>query len=199
MPASGRVDGTGEADRARPRTYTFAALPKEAIEGMSGKAVLQAAIDGELQAPISEHTSFWLVEVGDGFAAFEGETGAHLLNPAGTVHGGWALMLIDSACGWRGSHPAALEARLRQASIRPILTGTSNSPGGCRRGGEDRATQARYRSCTSDSLSRPSGSNRCCRLDKTAQRVVAPPVIPSMIRQPHRALHRQPPLRQAYA
>jgi uncharacterized protein (TIGR00369 family) len=41
--------------------------------------------------------SFWLVEIGDGFAAFEGEPGPHLLNPMGTVHGGWTLTLIDSA------------------------------------------------------------------------------------------------------
>jgi len=81
------------------RNYVFATLPKEAIPAMSGKAVLQAIIDGQLpQAPISEHASFWLMEVGDGVAVFEGETGSHLLNPAGTVHGGWALTLIDSAC-----------------------------------------------------------------------------------------------------
>jgi uncharacterized protein (TIGR00369 family) len=43
--------------------------------------------------------SFRLVEAGDGFAAFEGEPGAHLLNPMGGVHGGWALTLIDSATG----------------------------------------------------------------------------------------------------
>jgi acyl-coenzyme A thioesterase PaaI-like protein len=28
-----------------------------------------------------------------------GETGPHLLNPMGGVHGGWALTLIDSASG----------------------------------------------------------------------------------------------------
>jgi uncharacterized protein (TIGR00369 family) len=81
------------------RNYVFATLPRQEIQAMSGKAVLQAIIDGRLpQAPISEHLSFWLVEVGDGFAVFEGETGSHLLNPAGTVHGGWVLTLIDSAC-----------------------------------------------------------------------------------------------------
>jgi uncharacterized protein (TIGR00369 family) len=100
MPTSGRLTEQRRQAVSCERTYTFATLPKEAIQRMSGKAVLQAIIDGELpQAPISEYTSFWLVEVGDGFAAFEGETGSHLLNPAGTIHGGWALTLIDSACG----------------------------------------------------------------------------------------------------
>jgi len=70
------------------------------IADMSGKAVLQAIIDGSLpQPPISQVLGFWLAEVGDGFAAFEGEPTSHLLNPLGTVHGGWALTLIDSATG----------------------------------------------------------------------------------------------------
>lgn len=76
---------------------------------MSGRELLQAIIDGRLpQAPISETMSFWIVEVGDGFAAFEGEPGAHLLNPMGTVHGGWALTLIDSvaACAGHSLLPA---------------------------------------------------------------------------------------------
>jgi uncharacterized protein (TIGR00369 family) len=73
------------------------------IAGMTGKQILQAIIDGELpQPPIAQTLSFWLTEVGDGFAAFEGEPGAHLLNPMGGVHGGWALTLIDSAVGCAG-------------------------------------------------------------------------------------------------
>lgn len=78
------------------------ATPKE-VAGMSGKEFLQAIIGGQLpQAPISETMSFWIVEIGDGFAAFEGEPGGHLLNPMGTVHGGWALTLIDSVAGCAG-------------------------------------------------------------------------------------------------
>ncbi|MGA6986901.1 MAG: PaaI family thioesterase [Terriglobales bacterium] len=73
------------------------ANPQE-VAGMSGKEMLQAVIDGRLPQPtIAKTLSFWLVEIGDGFAAFEGEPGPHLLNPMGTVHGGWALTLIDSA------------------------------------------------------------------------------------------------------
>src|SRR5215831_20886828 len=76
--------------------------PEEMVR-MSGKEILQAIIDGRLpQPPISETLSFWLVEIGDGVAAFEGEPGAHLLNPMGTVHGGWAMTLIDSATGCAG-------------------------------------------------------------------------------------------------
>jgi uncharacterized protein (TIGR00369 family) len=73
------------------------------IAGKTGRQILQAIIDGELPPPpIAQTLSFRLVEVGDGFAAFEGEPGAHLLNPMGGVHGGWALTLIDSAAGCAG-------------------------------------------------------------------------------------------------
>lgn len=43
--------------------------------------------------------SFSLIEVAEGFAAFEGKPGSHLLTPLGTVHGGWALTLIDTITG----------------------------------------------------------------------------------------------------
>jgi uncharacterized protein (TIGR00369 family) len=72
----------------------------EQVAGKTGREILQAIIDGELpQPPIAETMSFWITEVGDGFAAFAGEPGQHLLNPMGGVHGGWALTLIDSAGG----------------------------------------------------------------------------------------------------
>ncbi len=75
------------------------ATPAE-IAGKTGREILQAIVEGALpQPPICRTMSFRIVEVGDGFAAFEGEPGPHLLNPMGGVHGGWALTLIDSACG----------------------------------------------------------------------------------------------------
>ena len=76
-------------------------VPAEAdVAGLTGRQFLEAIIAGRLPAPpIARTMSFWLREVGDGFAAFEGEPGEHLLNPLGGVHGGWALTLIDSAGG----------------------------------------------------------------------------------------------------
>ncbi|MBN8553671.1 MAG: PaaI family thioesterase [Caulobacterales bacterium] len=67
---------------------------------MTGLELMQAYQRGELKpASISGPMRFDLVEVGHGFCAFEGEPDASLLNPLGTVHGGWALTLIDSAAG----------------------------------------------------------------------------------------------------
>jgi uncharacterized protein (TIGR00369 family) len=78
------------------------ASPEE-LTGRTGREILQAMIDGEMpQPPIGETLSFWLTEIGDGSAVFEGEPGRHLLNPMGSVRGGWALTLIDSAAGCAG-------------------------------------------------------------------------------------------------
>ena len=72
----------------------------EAPAAMTGRELIQAMIDGKIPPPsIAETLSFRLVEIGDGHAVFEGETGPHLLNPLGSVHGGWVLTLIDSATG----------------------------------------------------------------------------------------------------
>ena len=81
-----------------PRSYGVAT--PDQIAGMSGREVLEAMIVGRLPAaPIARLMGFDLVDVGDGIAIFQGEPNADLLNPLGTVHGGWALTLIDSAGG----------------------------------------------------------------------------------------------------
>lgn len=82
-----------------PNTRYGVATPDE-ISGLTGLEMLQALIAGKLPAPSMAGTlGFRLVEVSPGFALFEGETGPHLLNPLGTVHGGLALTLVDSAAG----------------------------------------------------------------------------------------------------
>jgi uncharacterized protein (TIGR00369 family) len=70
------------------------------IKHLSGLEMLRAMIAGALPAvPIAEPLGFRLVEIDKGRAVFEGVPGPHLLNPLGSVHGGYALTLIDSACG----------------------------------------------------------------------------------------------------
>lgn len=67
---------------------------------LGGRELLQAMIEGRIPAPPMARTlGFRLVAIGDGTALFEGEPGPHLLNPLGSVHGGRALTLIDSAAG----------------------------------------------------------------------------------------------------
>lgn len=74
----------------------FAEAPKH----LSGLEILRGIIDRTLPAPgIGKSLNFWLAEADEGRVVFEGEPGMESTNPMGAVHGGWALTLIDSACG----------------------------------------------------------------------------------------------------
>ncbi|WP_329186619.1 PaaI family thioesterase [Actinacidiphila glaucinigra] len=90
------------ATATRSRTHTGEPRPEpipEVLE-MTGREVLQGAIDGRFpEASIMSTLGFRLVEVGDGRAVFEGDPGDHLLNPMGTVHGGLLATLLGSALG----------------------------------------------------------------------------------------------------
>ncbi len=78
----------------------FGLAEAEDLKALSGLEFLRAIMNGDLPAPrMSETLGFRLVEVGDGVAIFEGVPSPALLNPLGAVHGGFALTLIDSACG----------------------------------------------------------------------------------------------------
>jgi uncharacterized protein (TIGR00369 family) len=80
------------------RTYGLATAEQYAER--SGIDLLRAMIAGELPAPpIGKAMGMLLVEVEPGRAVFEGRPGPHLFNPLGGIHGGFALTLIDSACG----------------------------------------------------------------------------------------------------
>ena len=75
-------------------------VPAEALARLSGLELLRGLVSGTLPAPTMGRTlGFRLVAVEPGFAAFEGTPSAAVLNPLGSVHGGWALALIDSAAG----------------------------------------------------------------------------------------------------
>jgi uncharacterized protein (TIGR00369 family) len=72
----------------------------EEIAGRSGLEMLRALISGELPSPTMGRTmGFALIAVEPGYALFEATPSGDLLNPLGSVHGGWALALIDSAAG----------------------------------------------------------------------------------------------------
>src|ERR1700760_916783 len=66
---------------------------------MNGIEQIRAFILSANPAGIAVSLAFQLIEVEDGFAAFEGVPGLHAYNPLGTVHGGFAATLLDSACG----------------------------------------------------------------------------------------------------
>ncbi|MEC5384309.1 PaaI family thioesterase [Uliginosibacterium sp. H3] len=66
---------------------------------LSGLQQLQALIAKGRRPPIADTLDFNLVEVEEGRAVFEATPGRHAYNPLGSVHGGYAATLLDSACG----------------------------------------------------------------------------------------------------
>jgi uncharacterized protein (TIGR00369 family) len=71
--------------------------------GLTGLQAIRGILEGKFPQPsISTTLGFWLAEVDEGRVVFEGEPSDRILNPMGAVHGGWALTLIDSACGAAG-------------------------------------------------------------------------------------------------
>ena len=66
---------------------------------LSGIEQLRAMIATGRQPPIGETLGFSLVAVEEGRAVFEGNPDGRVYNPIGSVHGGYAATLLDSACG----------------------------------------------------------------------------------------------------
>jgi uncharacterized protein (TIGR00369 family) len=67
--------------------------------GPSGLEFLEGMLTGERAAPIGKTLGFTLVEAEAGRVVFKGAPGPEVYNPIGTVHGGYAATLLDSACG----------------------------------------------------------------------------------------------------
>jgi uncharacterized protein (TIGR00369 family) len=74
-------------------------LAQEIAPGLAGLEQLQAMIAAGGRPPIGETLDFTLIEAGEGWAAFAGTASIKAYNPLGTVHGGYAATLLDSACG----------------------------------------------------------------------------------------------------
>lgn len=81
----------------------------------TGIQQLQAMIAAGKAAPIGDTLKFRLVEIAEGHAVFEAEPGLHAYNPIGSVHGGFAATMLDSACG------CAVHSRLGADKIHTTL------------------------------------------------------------------------------
>jgi uncharacterized protein (TIGR00369 family) len=77
-------------------------LVAELPPGLTGLQQLQRMIELGGVAPIGETLEFRLVEAEEGRVVFTGTPGLHAYNPLGTIHGGYAATLLDSACGCAG-------------------------------------------------------------------------------------------------
>src|ERR1700760_354318 len=72
---------------------------EESAGTLSGLDQLRALMASGGRPPIAETLGFDLVEAEKGTAVFAGVPGANALNPIGSIHGGYAATLLDSACG----------------------------------------------------------------------------------------------------
>lgn len=86
--------------RSKTITWEDPMTGSKAAMTMRGLDYLRAMMRGEIPgAPIAQTMDFALVEVEEGRAAFAGTPGENLYNPIGSVHGGFAATLLDSALG----------------------------------------------------------------------------------------------------
>lgn len=77
----------------------MAGLADEVAPGLDGLSQLKALMDSGRKPGILKSLDFDFVEVEAGHAVFAGLPSEKAYNPIGTVHGGYAATLLDSACG----------------------------------------------------------------------------------------------------
>jgi|TARA_R100001143_G_scaffold25134_1_gene25394 uncharacterized protein (TIGR00369 family) len=66
---------------------------------LNGLETLQMLMREKRNPAIGDTLDFTLVEIEKGRAVFEGTPSEKVYNPIGSVHGGYAAALLDSACG----------------------------------------------------------------------------------------------------
>ena len=113
----------------------IARTPEDLLSGaeilkMSGLEFMQGILSGDLPGPpIAQTMGFALHSVESGTVVFRGTPEFSVMNPSGTVHGGWYGTLLDSAMACavmtrvpRGSIYTTLEYKVN--IIRAIRLGT---------------------------------------------------------------------------
>ena len=89
-----------EGTRRRELVWQDPLRSLERGAGLSGLEYLEAIATGEIPPPpIAVLMRMGPTEISDGRAVFEGDPGEEHYNPIGSVHGGYASTLLDSALG----------------------------------------------------------------------------------------------------
>ncbi|MEL6948302.1 MAG: PaaI family thioesterase [Pseudomonadota bacterium] len=108
----------------------FGTSPVEVLRTMSGLDYMRGICEGRFPAAtIARALGFRMAQVEEGKVMFTGvPTEAHM-NPIGTVHGGWAATILDSAlaCSVHTLAPigyASTSVELKVNFVRPILPTT---------------------------------------------------------------------------
>ena len=133
----------------------------EAMTSLSGLDFMRGIASGETPAPpIARLLGFGLVKVEEGRALFSAEPGEQHYNPIGSVHGGVAATLLDSAMGAavhstlpQGSGYATLEVKFNLVRAITAETGRVVAEGRVIHRGKTVATvEASLRSAADDKL-----------------------------------------------
>ncbi len=98
--------------------------------GKTGLQQMQAMLDGTSPYPhIADTMDFFLVEVAQGRAIFQGMPQLKHYNPLGTVHGGWYGTLLDSCmgCAVHASLPAGRAYTTAEYSINIVRAASHKS------------------------------------------------------------------------
>ena len=85
--------------RSRTITWELPVLDPAELAGMSGLDYLRRGLGGDFRAPIGALIGFRPIRFDEGIAVFEGLPAEYHYNPIGSVHGGFAATLLDSALG----------------------------------------------------------------------------------------------------
>ena len=105
----------------------YGVVPPDILRSRDGIDILRGIIARTIPHPtIGRTLNFHLIEASEGRVAFEGQPTLEFYNPVGTVHGGFAATLLDSALAcaiWStvkaGEGSTTVELKLNM--VRPLL------------------------------------------------------------------------------
>ena len=109
---------------------TYGVVPIETLLQYDGLTFVRGLLTGQFPAPpMTQTLGFTLTEADTGRAVFTGEPQSRHYNPIGSVHGGFAMTLLDSALGCaihttlgRGETYTTLEIKVNL--VRPLTKET---------------------------------------------------------------------------
>ena len=128
--AAAHAELAPESTRSRTIVWQDPVAAAGAGAALAGLDYMRAIAAGELPPPpIAVLMRMQPVEVDPGLVVFEGEPGEEHYNPIGTVHGGYAATLLDSAlgCAVHTTLPAGVgytSLGLEAKFVRPITRDT---------------------------------------------------------------------------
>jgi uncharacterized protein (TIGR00369 family) len=124
------MSDTHKSSRTRTITWEDPSSTTKLGQAMSGLEYLRALQEGKVPPPpIAVLLGMWIEELSEGHVVFAVEPAEYHYNPIGTVHGGLAATLLDSAlgCAIHSTLPAGIGYTTLQLNVnylRPITDRT---------------------------------------------------------------------------